>query len=112
HELGELDDQVDTVVVRARADLARPHADRVGQPAVPLVLGEVDSGDHDLAAAGRVGAAVAPPVEHHLRTVLGLDHALEVGAVRAVGAPPRVVGAAHPAGQPAAAGAFGDVQIL
>ena len=56
--------------------------------------------------------AVPAPVEHHLGAVGGLDHALEVGAVRAVGAPARMVRAAHPARDAARARALGEVEVL
>ena len=68
--------------------------------------------EDDLARADRIRAAVPAPVEHDLRAVGGHDHALEVGAVGAVGAAAGMVRAAHAPGHPARARPLGEVEVL
>ncbi len=111
-DLVDVDDEVDAAAVFTRSNLAFDRAEDVVQPAVALIVGQVNCARDDLAAPLRIAAPVALPVEEDRRAVVGLDHALEVRAERAVGPPPRMVRAAHASRDPAFAAAFGDEEVV
>src|SRR5580704_1163026 len=79
-QLSHVDDQIRSGLawIARGADLAGADADRVVQPAVRLAVGEVKHRPDDLAAFWRVGPAVAVPLHHDHRSVVGLDDSPEV----------------------------------
>src|SRR5947199_5490997 len=94
HELVDLQDHVEALPFRARANLAGQRADGVVQPGVPHVIGQVGEapGQPPHAACGQRGEAV--PAEQDRRAVVGLEHASELGDERAIDASAREVGSA------------------
>src|SRR5918992_802380 len=94
------------------AHLARERAHRVVEESVALVVAQVQSPAHDLAAADRVCPAVAAPVEPDERAVFRLDHTLEVRQKGPVLPPARMVRATQSPGHATLAAALGQEEML
>jgi hypothetical protein len=78
---------------------------------VALVIARVDDRPDD-AAADRVGTAVAVPLEHDRRPVVGLDDGAEIGAEGTVLAAAREVCPPEPAADTSVAPSLGEVEVL
>ena len=79
------------------AHLSDENAHDIVQPAVALVVTEVEHGSHNLTSAGWVGSPVSMPLEHNRRAVLRLDDRAKIGPEQPGRALPAwVVGATKP----------------
>src|SRR5919201_3668970 len=83
------------------------------QPLVLLGIAEMKDSPDDLPSTRRIGPAVAMPLEHDRRPVVGLDHGPEVGPKwprRAL--PTGKVRTAKPTSHRAFASSLGQIQVL
>src|SRR6185437_6374033 len=114
-QLGHIHDQIRPGLswIDRCAHFADADADRIVEPGVRLTVGQVKHRPDDLAALRRVGTAIAVPLHHDHRPVVGLDDSPEVrpeGTSRAF--LPGKVGSTEPAGYRPFAEAFGEKEHL
>src|SRR5207244_7897497 len=84
YELGHVEYDVETGLVRRWADLARDGAHAVVEPGVPLIVGGVDQASDELSHARAGQPSESLPAEEHGCSVVGLKNAPELRHERTV----------------------------